>query len=52
MTMSERLVTPLLLCLVIAGIAVFGAGCLEDGDDEGAVTDPGIEASYAIARRT
>ena len=49
MTMSERLVTLLLLGLVIAGTAVFGAGCLDGGDDEGAVTDPGIEASYAIA---
>jgi len=47
--MSERLVTLLVLGFMMPGIAVFGAGCMDGGDDEGAVTDPGIEASYAIA---
>lgn len=48
MRISERRFSLLLLCLVVPGIAVFGAGCLDGGDDEG-VTDPGIEASYEIA---
>ena len=49
MTMSERRIIHLILCLVVPGIAVFGAGCLDGGDGGAAVTDPGIEASYEVA---
>ncbi len=40
----------LLLCLVIPGLAVFGAGCLDGGDDGAVTTDPGIGASLDVAQ--
>jgi len=48
--MNIRLFILLLLCLAIPGITVFGAGCLDSGDDGIATTDPGIEASYEVAQ--
>ncbi len=48
--MKDRLFL-LFLCLVIPGLAVFGAGCLGDEGGDGTVTtDPGIEASYEVAK--